>query len=151
MVNKPVVLLIIQHFQKCTGRVSFIVTGNFVNFIQKHKRIFYSGISKRCHNSSGHSSYIGSSMSAYFCFVSDTTQTNPDILFVQCLRYGLCHRGFTCSRRANQTDNRTFPLCMLRMKTSDCKKFKDSFLYFFHTIMVSVKNFSCIFDVIIVF
>ena len=44
MIRKFIILLRIQHLQQRRGSVPFIIAADFINFIQKHQRVFHSGL-----------------------------------------------------------------------------------------------------------
>ena len=103
MIPEFAVLFTVQHFQKSGESISFIVCTDFIDLIQQHNRIFYSGRTDSGGNTTGHCTHISSSVAAYLRFVPHTAQRNADIRFLHCPCQRFCNGRFSGARRTCQT------------------------------------------------
>ena len=98
MVCKASVLLRIQHFQKSTCRITAVIFGKLVHLIQYHNRICGSAPLHSFHNPAWHSTYVGSSVSSNFRFITDSTKTDTHVFTVKRTGNTLSDTGFSSSR-----------------------------------------------------
>jgi len=80
VISEGIVLFRIKGFKQSSCRVTLIITSQLVNFIKKNNRVKRTCLSKRIYNSAAHRAYIGLSVSANLCFITDTTERHSDIL-----------------------------------------------------------------------
>ena len=87
-------------------------------------------------------------MPADFRFVADAAKAHSDVLPVERPCNAFYNRRFADARRAHKTNYR---LALFVGELSDGKEFQNSFLDFFKPVVVFVKDFPCIFDVVVIF
>ena len=148
MVPKFAVLLTVQYLQQSRRRIAFVIAAYFVNLIQQHQRIFYTGIFQTIGDSSWHGSHIGLSVAPDFRLIPNAAKADTHILFIQCTGNGTGNTGFARSGRSCKADNGAVAfLCQVPHR----QKFQHTLLDFFHTVMVFVQNTLRIFQIPIVF
>ena len=148
MIPESIVLLSIQHLQKCRRGISLIIGCQLVNFIQKEQRILHPCLSERICDPSRHSSHIRLSVSPYLCLIPHTAKTDSHIFLVQCRRHALCDRSLTGSRRSYQTDNRTLSLAA---QYPYCQILQHTFLHLLQSVVIGIQDLFCLFQIRTVF
>ena len=147
MVAELLVLLAVQHLQQRGKRVALIVCADFVNFIQKHDRIFHSRRADSVGNASRHGSHVSLPMPAYFRLVAHAAQRDAHVGLFQrpCQRFR--DGSLAGSRRSHQAENRALPLFRQRAHR---QKFQHALLDVLETVMILLKHLLRIFQVVIV-
>ena len=137
MVTKSIVLSWIQHLQQGRSRISLIITAHLVHLIQEENRIAGTGFLKGFQDTTRHSSYIGTTMTANFRLIPHTTQRSSGKFPSQSSGHRASQRGFTYSRWTYQTKNRCIlSLCQL----THSQILQNTLLYLLQTIVILVKN-----------
>ena len=83
-------------------------------------------------------------MTAYVTFVAYATESNADVFSAERACYRSTDRGLTHTGRTNETDYLIFDV---RRKIFDRDKLKDPFLYVVDSVVIGVKDLSCVFNV----
>ena len=137
MIRKGAVLLRIQDFQQCAGRIPVVGSGQFIHLIQYHDRIGYTAFLDTIHDTSRHSPDISSSVAADICFVTHTAQADPDILPVQRLRDALADTGLAGTRRADKQEDRSG---LFFLQIHYCDLLNYTFFHFVQAEMVLIQD-----------
>ena len=147
MVGKMAVLLRIKHFQECGSDIPLVVAACLVDLIQKHQRIFHTGMVESLRDSSRHCSDVGSSMSADLRLISDSSKADPHKNLIQRLCNRLRDRCLSGSGRSDQTKDRSVRLFCHK---TDRQIFQYPLLDFLETVMILLQNLSCLLQVTVV-
>ena len=78
-------------------------------------------------------------MASYFCFISNTTDTNPKKLSTDGFCNGLSKTCLTHSRWSSKAQNRSL---VIRVQFSDGEKLKDPFLHLIEAEMPFIEGCS---------
>ena len=132
------VLFRVKNFEHCGSGVAAEVISHFIDLIQKDKRIFASCKFNRVHNASGHCADISFSVAADVGFIFYAAERDSGIFSSHCSGNVFCNGSFTDTGRTDKADYLAFDF---RLKFSYRKKFKNSFLNFFKTVMIFIKLF----------
>ena len=110
MIPERIVLLTVQNFQQCRRRISLIVIAHFIDLVQQQQGILNARLPDGVRDPSRHGAHICLAMSTDLRLVTDTAQTDTNILLVKRLRNAPRHGRLAGSRRSYQTDDRTASL-----------------------------------------
>ena len=132
------VLLGVQGFEKCRGRVAAEVRADFVDFIQENQRILGLGLVNSFDETTGHSSDIGATMAADFRFVMDAAQGNAGKFASHGAGNGLGERGLADAWGAYETDDGRF---RIGRKDADSEVFQNAFFDLGEAVVVFVQDF----------
>ena len=73
VVERPV-LLGIEHFEQCGGRIATKIRGHLVDFVEKEQRIAYAALREVLDDLARHGTDVGPAMTADFRFVTHAAQ-----------------------------------------------------------------------------
>ena len=138
MVAEGMVLFRVKNLQQSCRRVAIMRNTQFIHFIQEHQRIDGTYHLHSIDDSAGHSTDIGSSVTADFRFILHAAQRHSHIFSVQCLCDGTGNGCFTYTGRAHQTKD---GCCFIGCIFADSKVFQNTFLHLFHAVMIFIQNF----------
>src|SRR5947209_1609899 len=88
VIGKGMILLGVQHFQQCCGRITSKVRADLIYFVQHKQWVTYGCCLHRLDDATGQCSHIGAAMSTYLSFVVYSSQRQAYKLSVECLRNG---------------------------------------------------------------
>ena len=128
MIAKGMVLFRVKCFKKCRSRVATEVRSHFINFVQKEHRVHATTGLHTVNNATGHCANVSTAMTTDFCFVTNTTQGNTNILTINSFRNAASQGSFTHARRAYQTKDGAFGVLG---KSTHRQIFKNAFLNLF--------------------
>ena len=105
MVGKSIILLRIQNLKEGCRRITVIGSGKLIHLIQYHDRIGNTRLLYTIHDSTGHGTEIGSSVTADVRLVSYTAKTHANIFSSESLRNALSDTGFPCTGSSHKEEN----------------------------------------------
>ena len=86
MISEGPVLFRVKHLKQCRGRITTEVHGHFVDLVEQEQRIADTRFAKALDDLAGHRTNVSTTMTAYFGFITHTTQGHTDELTVGCSR-----------------------------------------------------------------
>ena len=87
-------------------------------------------------------------MTADLSFIADASQRNTHVRLLHCTGQRLRNRSLSGSRRSRKAEDRTVTfLC----EGTHREKFQNTLLDLFKTVMVFIKDFFCVLNIIIIF
>ena len=141
MICEGIVLFRIQHFQKGTGRISGIIFGKLIHFIQDHHRIHDSGPLHALHDPARHRSHIGSSVTTDLSLITNTAQADPDTFSPKSSGNALADAGFTRTGSSHKKQDGTG---LLLIQRHDCKLLDDPFFHLTKPVVILIQYFFCL-------
>ena len=104
------VLLGIEHFQQCGGRVALNAGSELVDFIEHHHAIARTGLLHGLDDVARQRPDIRAAVTADLCLVVDAAQTQADEGASHGAGNGLAQRGLADSRGTNEAKDRRLPM-----------------------------------------
>ena len=85
---QAIINLVIKNLKKGRGRITSMVIADFINLIKYYNGVLDATFNKLFYDSSRHCVYISSNMTPNLCFISNSTQRDPNQFSSQSLGYG---------------------------------------------------------------
>ena len=147
MIAERIILLRIQHLQKCGRRVTTKISSHLVDFIKQENRVHAAARLHTMNNTTGHRADIGTAMAADFGLVTHAAQRYARKFALNRLGNAACQTRLAHARRTNQTKNRA--TCALRQRTHG-KIFQNALLNLLQSIMVCIQRILRLFQIKII-
>ncbi|MCY1413172.1 hypothetical protein D9M71_285980 [compost metagenome] len=137
VIVKVVVLLRVEHFEQCRGRVATHVAAHLVDFIEQKQRVAYAHLGHFLNQTAWHRTDVRPPVTTNLGLVTHTTQGHAHELAVGGVGDRLRQRGFTHTRRANQAQHR--PADFLHAFLHG-EVLKDALLDLFEPVVIGIEN-----------
>ena len=137
MVLELVILLRVQHFEQCRGRIAAEILSQLIDFIKQKQRIGRASLLQVGDNLARQGTDIGPAMPANFGFVAHTAQRLPDKLTASGPGDGPTKRGLADTGRADEAQNRALQLVRASLHR---EIFENALLDFFQREMVIIQD-----------
>ena len=72
MVTEGIILCWIENLKKCSRRIPLVISCHLINLIQQEHWIAGANLFQSSENTARHSTYVGTAMASYFCFIPYT-------------------------------------------------------------------------------
>ena len=131
------VLFRIKHFEQSRCGIATEIHAHFVDLIEQKQRIAHADFGQALHDTPRHRTDVGTTMTTNFGFITHTTQSHTHELAIGRTRNRLTKRGFTHTRRTDQTQNRRF---VLRHALLNSKILQHALFDLFKTVVVFIQN-----------
>ena len=138
VVAERYVLLWIQHFKQCRGRIASHVRRHFVDLIEQEQRVFHAHFRHFLDQFTRHRTDVSTAVTTDFRFITHAAQRHTDIFTPGGFGDGLTKRGFTYPRRPYQAEDRSLDFVDTALNR---KVLKDAIFHALQTIMVGIKDF----------
>src|SRR5690606_9791663 len=138
MIVERVVLFRIEHFEQGRRRVATLVHAHLVYFIEQEQRIAHADFRQFLDHLARQRADVGTTVTTDFRFVTHAAERHAHELAVGRLGNRLAKRGFTNTRRTNQTQHRPLYLADTVLHR---KKLEDAVLHFLQPVMILIQHF----------
>ena len=137
MIEKIAVLLRVQYFEQCRGRVSLVGSADLVDFVQHDNRVGRLGILERLDELAGHRADVGAPVTLDLGLVAHAAERKAEELAAQRAGDGTAQRGLAHTGRPDEQDNRAGNFAF---QDADPDEFQDALLDVLETVVVLVQN-----------
>ncbi|EAU45983.1 hypothetical protein R2601_26956 [Salipiger bermudensis HTCC2601] len=137
VIDEGAVLLGVEHFQHCRGRVATEVLPHLVDLVEQDERVRGLGLLQRLDDLARHRADIGPAVTADLGLVAHATQRDADELAPGGLGHRLAERGLTDTRRADETEDRALELLAARLHR---EILDDAFLDLLEAVVIVIEH-----------
>ena len=137
MIVERAVLLRIEHFQQCRGRIAAKIRGHLVDFIEQEQRIANAALGQVLNDLAGHRSDVGAPMAADLRLVANAPQGHAHELAIRGARDTLSEGRLADAGRSHQAQDRAAKIfhALLHGQVLD-----DALFDLFQTIVIGLEH-----------